>query len=160
MSRIVSGAVEEAKNRLVHGEPPFCFPAGDCVHLRIGSGIQFSVAEPSLNPQDELKRSLTKHFKNPGAQLHPDHAGLLIIESSSILEPSATRNQVEPLLCALGDEASQLSAAIFIPVYTSPPVRYGLFQAFPVLNPETRFPAHDLHPFQVLAENHAFAKDC
>ena len=92
--------------------------------------------------------------------MHPDYAGLLIIESSSILEPSTTRNEVEPLLCALGDEASQLSAAIFIPVYTSPPVRYGLFRAFPVFNPKTRFPAHDLHPFQVLAENHAFAKYC
>lgn len=160
ISRIISGAVGEAKNRLVHGEPPFCFLAGECVRLRIASGIQSSVSEPSLNPQDELERSLAKHFKNPGAQLHPDHAGLLIIESSSILEPSATRNEVEPLLCALGDEASQLSAAIFIPVYTSPPVRYGLFRAFPVLNPKTRFPAHDLHPFQVLAENHGFAEDC
>lgn len=160
ISRIVSGAVEEAKNRLVYGEPPFCFPAGECVHLHIASGIRSSVSEPSLNPQDELERSLAKHFKNPGAQLHPDHAGLLIIESSSILVPSATRNEVEPLLCALGDEASQLSAAIFIPVYTSPPVRYGLFRAFPVLNPKTRFPAHDLRAFQVLAENHAFAKDC
>jgi len=160
ISRIISDAVEATKDRLVHGEPPFRFPAGECVHLRVASGIQSSVSEPSLNPRDELRRSLSQHFKNPGAQLHPDHAGLLIIESSSILEPSATRNEVEPLLCTLGDEVSQLSAAIFIPVYTSPPVRYGLFRAFPVLNPKTRFPAHDLHAFQVLAEDHAFAKDC
>jgi hypothetical protein len=159
-SQIISGAVEEVKNRLVHGGPPFCFPAGECVHLRIASGIQSSVSEPPLNPQDELERSLAKHFKNPCAQLHPDHAGLLVIESSSILEPSATRNEVEPLLRSLGDEASQLSAAIFIPVYTAPPVRYGLFRAFPVLNPKTRFPAHGLHAFQVLAESHAFAKEC
>jgi len=160
ISGIVSGAVEEAKSRLLRGEPPFCFAAGECVHLRIASGIQSSVSEPSLNPQDELRRSLAKHFKNPGAQLHPDHAGLLIIESSSILEPAATRSQVEPLLCALGNEASQLSAAIFIPVYTSPPVRYGLFRAFPVLNPKARFPADELGPFQGLSESHAFAKDC
>jgi len=160
ISRIVSGAVEEAKSRLVRGEPPFCFPAGECVHLRIGSGIQSSVSEPPLNPQDELLRSLARHFESPGAQLHPNHAGLLIIESSSILEPSATRSEVEPLLCALGDKASQISAAIFIPVYTSPPVRYGLFRAFPVLNPKARFPARELRPFQVLADRHTFAKDC
>lgn len=160
ISRIVSGVTEEARNRLRGGDPPFCFPAGDCVHLRIESGIQSSVSEPPLNPQDELRRSLAQHFESPGAQLHLDHAGLLIIESSSILDPSATRRQVEPLLCALGDEASQLSAAIFIPVYTSPPVRYGLFQAFPVLNPKARFPAHGLRSFQVLAESHSFANDC
>jgi hypothetical protein len=91
--------------------------------------------------------------------LHPDYAGLLIIESSSILEATATTDKVEPLLSALGDSASQLSAAIFIPVYASPPVQYGLFRAFPVLNPKARFPAHELRPFQVLAESYAFAKD-
>ena len=160
VSRIVSGVVEEAKNRLIRGEPPFCFPAGECVHLRLASGVPSSVSEPPLSPQHELRRSLAQHFESPGAQLHPDHPGLLIIESSSILEPSATRSQVEPVLCALGDEASQLSAAIFIPVYTSPPVRWGLFRAFPVLNPKARFPAHELRPFQVLAESHALAKDC
>src|ERR1039458_1405448 len=51
VSRIVSGVVEEAKNRLIRGEPPFCFPAGECVHLRIASGVPSSVSEPPLRSE-------------------------------------------------------------------------------------------------------------
>jgi|SRR5579862_2450549 len=152
IAAVVDAVRTELTGRFAYTEPPFDFNIGSYARLRIALDAKCTLTGPPFAPELELKRILQKHFKNPTDQLPPLHPGILAIRTASVLDATLTRNTVEQLLARQGNEGSQISAVIFLPVYSSFPVRRSMFRAFAVLNPCTQFPARDLEVYKSLRD--------
>lgn len=150
IAAVVAAVNAEVANRFASGQPPFEFNAGSYARIRIAPDAKCTLAGPPFAPELELKRIVQKHFKNPTEQLPPLHPGILVIRTGSVLDVTMTRNIVEQLLARQGSEGGRLSVVIFLPVYSSFPVRRSMFRAFAVLNPRAQFPAQNLGVYKSL----------
>jgi hypothetical protein len=150
IAAVVSAVIGELKNRFANSSPPFEFDVGGYAHIRIALDAKYTLTGPPFAPELELKRILQKHLKNPTGQLSPSDPGILVIQTGSILDAAMTRNTVEQLLARRGEQVGQLSAVIFLPTYSSFPVRRSMFRAFAVCNPRTQFPPRDLEAYKSL----------
>jgi hypothetical protein len=145
-------------SQFANGEPPFDFYAASYARVRIARDAKCTLTGPPFAPELELKRILQKHFRNPTDQLPPLQAGILVIRTGSVLDATLTRNTVEQLLARQGVEAGQISAVVFLPVYSSFPVRRSMFRAFAVLNPSAQFPAKHLGVYKSLCNIYDIAE--
>src|SRR5271157_2516995 len=119
---IVAQVGTELKARLLSEVHPIIYEVAGVVRVRIGPNVRNCLSGPTLSPIADLKRALTKFLRNVGEQLHPDHPGVLVCQTGSVLDASITRICVEPLLASQG-QSRHASAVIFLPVYTSLPER-------------------------------------
>jgi hypothetical protein len=152
IAAVVAAVNTEVTHRFASGRPPFAFTVGSYACVRIATDANCTLAGPPFAPELELKRIVQKHFKNPTEQLPRLHPGILVIRTGSVLDAAMTRNIVEQLLANQGNEGGHLSAVIFLPVYSSSPVRRSMFRAFAVLNPRAQFPAQDLAVYKSLGK--------
>ncbi len=150
IAAVVDSVRAELTSRFANAKPPFDFNVGDYARLRIALNAKCTLTGPPFAPELELKRILQKHFKNPTDQLPPQHPGILVIRTGSVLNATLTRNTVQQLLARQGDQDSQISAVIFLPVYSSYPVRRSMFRAFAVFNPRAQFSARNLDVYKSL----------
>jgi hypothetical protein len=147
---LVTKIIIRMRNRLASSKPPFEFDIARLAHIRVGPDAKCTLAGPTLDPVADLKRILQQHLKDAGSQLHPDHPGLLIVQSGSVVDSTIARLTIEQQLQRQHETASHVSAVITLPVYSLFPVRASMFRAFTVFNPAARFPASDLVAYQTL----------
>ena len=148
---LVNAIVSEVKTCFARNVPPFDFEVARLARIRIGPEAKCSVGGPTLNPVDDLKRIIMKHLRNAGAQLHPSHPGLLLFQTGSVLDAEMSRRTSEKLLQRQQENTRQVSAAIFLPVYSSFPIRASLFRAFAVFNPSAQVHAQKLTAYRTLS---------
>lgn len=153
ISGVTRAVVAEVKERFAKCQPPFEFDVDQYARVRIAPGAQCTLGGPPYAPEVELKRILQKHFKAPIWQLSLTKPGILVIRSCSVLDDFMTRTTLSPLLAKWGQQASHLSAVLFLPVFTSFPVHWSMFRAFAVVNPAARFPADELPAYRSLCRN-------
>src|SRR5262249_54273035 len=108
------------------------------------SGVTSQFADSSF----ELRRILRSHLTEAVLQLHEDHPGVVIIQTSGELDESLSRVVVTGLLAGMGQTARHLSAVIFLPVTYWMPTQWAIFNAFSVLNPNAKVQAEELGAFK------------
>lgn len=102
---------------------------------------------PTATSQAELKRFLRGHFVDAIAQLHPAHAGLIVVQTPGHLEQGITEMVVCGRLSHLGPKGDHVSAVILFPTYNPLPTTWALFKPFAVTNGDAKFPAHSIRAF-------------
>lgn len=105
---------------------------------------------PTPTTHSELKRFLRGHFLEAIEQLHPEHAGIVVVQTPAHLEQGITTSVVDGLLTSIGQRAVHVSAVVFFPTYNSMPSIWALFRPFAVTNSRAKFPPDSLKAFQDL----------
>ncbi len=112
---------------------------------RTESGVNW----PMASCQEELKRFLRAHLQNAIMQLHPDHPGVIVVQTPGLLDQELTTRIIHGWLAE--SKAAHVSAVVFLPIYNSFPTTWALFRPFAVVNNEAKFLANDLRAFRDLA---------
>lgn len=97
ISGVVNRVVNEIRDHLGRAAPPLDFDVAPYARVRIAPKLQSALFGPAFAPESELRRILQKHLKDAGSQLHPSYPGILVIQTSSVLDAMMTRTTVEPL---------------------------------------------------------------
>jgi len=101
------------------------------------------------SPETELKRLLRRLAKAP-SQLHPDHPGIIVAQTTTALERDSAVEIVSGLVKSIGPSIRHLSAVLVIPVISSFPGPWALFRPFAVENPAATKPARCLAAYEHL----------
>jgi hypothetical protein len=111
-----------------------------------------SVMCPMASSEAELDRLLKGHFGNAIEQLHPGHAGIIIVQTPAELESEMSETVINDLLLQLGRQVSHISAVLILPVYNWMPQTWSLFRPFLVANCAASIPPANLAVFPELRE--------
>lgn len=115
--------------------------------------VDSAIIHPRGGASPELKRIIHSYLKDAYSQLHPEHAGIIMIQTPSELDESLTNRIVKGLFSALGDRASHVSALVFLPLMYSLPGPWALFNAFAVHNPAAPRAASQLDAFCAISQS-------
>jgi hypothetical protein len=153
---LTSGVIAELAAHFGRNELAFVYEVAGLVQVRIGPNLRSSLSGPKINRVADVKRAVMKFLRRAGEQLHRDHPGIVVCHTGSVLDSAVTRVCIEPLL-GVQASARHVSAAVFLPVYTSRPERVPFFPPFAVFNPSATFQARDLDVYKTLS--HEFNLD-
>lgn len=107
-----------------------------------------AVNYPGPTSLAELRRILRRPLTDAIEQLHPDHAGVIVVQTPGQLDEELTRSVVSGLLTHSGVEARHVSVVIFLPEFYSMPKIWSLFSPFSVCNSSAAFPAENLQAYK------------
>lgn len=115
--------------------------------------VDSAIIHPGGDASLELKRIIHSYLKDAHSQLHPEHPGIIIIQTPSELDESLTERIVKGMFSAFGDRASHVSTLVFLPLMYALPGPWALFNAFAVHNPAARQPASQLEAFWAISQS-------
>ena len=148
IERIKQRILEEVSERAERNQPiDFVIPSVARVSVWTSGERTAEVTCPAATSQAELKRIVRGHFRDAIEQLHPDHAGMMVLQTPGGLEPDVTQLVLSGLLAQYGPKASHVSAALFFPVFHSFPTTWSRFRPFSVINKGAVIPAQRLRSF-------------
>lgn len=152
---VIEGITNEilgAITKRAEHDQPLDFVISSIARIFVGDAErqESSVTCPMVTSQAELRRLVGGRLQSAIEQLHPEHAGLIVVQTPGGLELEVTEVVLRGLLASLGARASHLSAVVFFPVYYSMPTVWSLFRPFAVTNRGARFPLDGLRAFEDL----------
>lgn len=142
---------QEIDSRLEKNLPlDFVIPSIGSVRISDAGQEGSSVMSPMPSPEAELDRIMRGHFLTGIEQLHPDHPGILIVQTPAELESKMSEAAIGDLFVNLRDQALHVSAVLILPVYNWMPQQWTLFRPFLVSNKYARIPVPNLAVFSDL----------
>ena len=140
----------ELRKRLEDSQPlSFAIPQLATVVIGQTSDGSSSVNCPMAGSDVELKRVL-RLLSEAHEQLHPDHPGIIVMQSQAALDPQTAEMAVGGLVGEQGDRTRHVSAVLVFPVFCSLPQEWVLFRPFAVPNTAARTNCMHLKAFQDL----------
>lgn len=143
---VTDAVVSGIKEHLATGATSFEFEIPGVAYVSVGEPSERlgGVACPMPAPESELRRILRKLIQGAFDQLHPEAPGIVVIQSHAILDENQAKIVVGSLLRLLGEPGRNVSAVVFLPIYSALPPCQPLFRPFFVANELASTPPEQL----------------
>jgi hypothetical protein len=148
VNEVIRELLPQINEKVVAGQScEFLVPS--IAKIRIGAGqhgVRYRL------PKNEAQRIL-RTVKEAPPQLHPEHPGIIVVQSGEVLRQEDVRHIGQALA---DNDAAHLAAVAVFPAYFGLPEPFCLFSPFYILNRKSAYNAGQLKPFNDLLQ--AFSK--